>query len=227
MKILKLRIKTADDWQAVVGRPDGAGSTAAAATLGAPPAAAATDASATIFVPTTDPLAAGDDVMVEVTSPSLPNKVLIRGLVAAWRPALPRLRVRAGATVQLAAAEAHKRSFVDDALSGRRTDVPRRRHDRFPVTVAVKYRIGQDPQQHESELHEVSAGGAMLATSTPLALGTEVILEVLPPGSAAPMTIAARVSYHTPSGGSGLKFVYRDGDGSRRLRELVRRLVAT
>ena len=73
----------------------------------------------------------------------------------------------------------------------------------------------------------MSAGGAMLATATPLALGTEVILEVLPPGAAAPMTIAARVSYHTPTGGSGLKFVYRDGDGSRRLRELVRRLIAS
>ncbi|HVV86012.1 MAG TPA: PilZ domain-containing protein [Kofleriaceae bacterium] len=210
MKILKLRIKTADDWQAVVGRPD-----------------ATADGAATIFVPTTDPLAAGDDVMVEVTSPSLPNKVLIRGLVSAWRPALPRLRVRAGATVQLPAAEAHKRSFVDDALSGRRTDVPRRRHDRFPVTVGVRYRIGQNPEQHTSELSEVSAGGAMLATPSPLALGTEVILEVTPPGSAAPMTIAARVSYHTPAGNSGLKFVYRDGDGSRRLRELVRRLIAT
>ena len=210
MKILKLRIKTADDWQAVVGRPD--------------PSA---DGSATIFVPTTDPMAAGDDVMVEVTSPSLPNKVLIRGLVSAWRPALPRLRVRAGATVQLPAAEAHKRSFVDDALSGRRTDVPRRRHDRFPVTVAVRYRIGQSPEQFTGELSEVSAGGAMLNTSTPLPLGTEVILEVTPPGSAAPMTISSKVSYHTPTGGSGLYFVYRDGVGSRRLRELVRRLVAT
>lgn len=227
MKILKLRIKTADDWQAVVGRTDGAASAASATSAATGVPGGAADGSATIFVPTTDPLAAGDDVMVEVTSPSLPNKVLIRGLVSAWRPALPRLRVRAGATVQLAAAEAHKRSFVDDALSGRRTDVSRRRHDRFPVTVPVKYRIGQDPQQHESELHEVSAGGAMLATATPLALGTEVILEVLPPGSAAPMTIAARVSYHTPTGGSGLKFVYRDGDGSRRLRELVRRLIAS
>ena len=210
MKILKLRIKTADDWQAVVGPPD-----------------ATADGAATIFVPTTDPMAAGDDVMVEVTSPSLPNKVLIRGLVAAWRPALPRLRVRAGATVQLPAGEAHKRDFVHNALSGRRTDVPRRRHDRFPVTVPVRYRIGQDPAQHESTLSEVSAGGAMLNTTEPLALGTEVILEVAPPGSVAPMTIASKVSYHTPGGGTGLKFVYRDGDGSRRLRELVRRLVAT
>lgn len=210
MKILKLRIKTAEDWQTVVGSPD--------ATAGG---------TATIFVPTTDPMVAGDDVMVEVTSPSLPNKVLIRGLVAAWRPALPRLRVRAGATVQLPAAEAHKRDFVHDALSGRRTDVPRRRHDRFPVTVAVRYRIGQDPAQHDSTLSEVSAGGGMLNTTEPLALGTEIILEVAPPGSVAPMTISSKVSYHTPGGGTGLKFVYRDGDGSRRLRELVRRLVAT
>ena len=41
------------------------------------------------------------------------------------------------------------------------------------------------------------------------------------------VSIAARVSYHTPTGGCGLKFVYRDGDGSRRLRVLVRRLIAS
>jgi hypothetical protein len=65
----------------------------------------------------------------------------------------------------------------------------------------------------------------MLTTETPLPMGQDVIIEVAPPGSVAPMTIQSRVSYHVPTGGTGLKFLYRDGDGSRRLRELVRRLV--
>ena len=42
---------------------------------------------------------------------------------------------------------------------------------------------------------------------------------------AAPMSIAGKVAYHAP-GGTGLKFVYRDGGGSRRIRELIRRIRA-
>ena len=66
------------------------------------------------------------------------NKVLIRGSVQAWRPALPRMRVRAGATVQIDADEQIKLTFLHDVLSGKRTDVPRRRHHRLPVSFACR-----------------------------------------------------------------------------------------
>src|SRR5262249_54476910 len=131
------------------------------------------------------------------------------------------------ATVRFADGEDHKQTFVTETLGGKRTGVPRRRHDRFPVTINVKYRVGQSPDVRDGALSEISAGGAMLSTDSPLPLGTDVIIEGVPPGSAAPMTIQSRVSYHVPSGGTGLKFLYRDGDGSRRLREMVRRLVAS
>jgi len=49
------------------------------------------------------------------------------------------------------------------------------------------------------------------------------VLELLPPGGAAPMPITGRVAYHTSSA-TGLKFIYRDGGGSRRIRELIRRI---
>lgn len=205
MRLLRLRVRSADEWRTLV---DG----------GVAPG--------TLFVPTTDRVGDGEEVLVEVTAPALPNKVVFRGAVHSWRPALPRLRVRAGASVHFADGEAHKRQFIDDALEGLRNDVPRRRHDRFPVTVEVRYRVGASVDAQPGELTEVSAGGAMLVTSTPLPLGEDVILEIVPPGAAAPMTLAAKVSYHTPSGGTGLRFVSRDGDGARRLRELVRRLVA-
>src|SRR4029453_923847 len=65
-----------------------------------------------LFCPTTTPLRAGTPVICELTVPALPNKVLIRGTVRAWRPALPRLRVRAGATVEFATEEAEKRDFI-------------------------------------------------------------------------------------------------------------------
>ena len=206
MNILRLRIKSADEWREL----------APSDSVGEP-----------IFVPTTDELKAGEQVIVEISSNLLPNKVLIRGSVQAWRPALPRMRVRAGATVQLDNDEQTKLTFLHDVLSGKRTDVPRRRHHRLPVQFACRYRVANSPGFVDSAISEIGVGGALLTTSEPLPLDTELTLEVTPPGAAAPIAIAGRVSYHAPSGGSGLRFVSRDGDGDRRLRELIRRLRAS
>ncbi len=206
MVILRLRIKTVDEWKEL-----------APGTVVAEP----------IFVPTTDELQAGQLVIVEVSSALLPNKVLIRGAVQAWRPALPRMRVRAGATVQLDSEEQIKLTFLNDVFSGKRTDVSRRGHSRLPVQFACRYRITNQPSYIDSAISEIGVGGALLTTQAPLPLETELTVEVTPPGAAAPLAIAGRVSYHAPSGGSGLRFVSRDGDGDRRLRELVRRLRAS
>lgn len=206
MNILRLRIKSADEWREL---------------------APSENVAEPIFVPTTDELKSGEQVIVEISSNLLPNKVLIRGAVQAWRPALPRMRVRAGATVQLDVDEQVKLTFLHDVLSGKRTDVPRRRHHRLPVQFACRYRVANSPSFVDSAISEIGVGGALLTTNTPLPLDTELTLEVTPPGAAAPIAIAGRVSYHAPSGGSGLRFVSRDGDGDRRLRELIRRLRAS
>ena len=93
-----------------------------------------------LFVPTTTPLKNGEDVVVEIFCEGLPNKVMIRGEVKSWRPALPRLRVRAGALVGFPPEEDEKRQFLLAALSGE--VVPRkRRHTRLPVDVPVRYRL--------------------------------------------------------------------------------------
>jgi hypothetical protein len=39
-----------------------------------------------------------------------------------------------------------------------------------------------------------------------------------------PISISGKVAYHSNGGGTGVKFVYRDAGGSRRLRELIRRM---
>jgi Tfp pilus assembly protein PilZ len=180
----------------------------------------------TLFVATTKPLDAGEDVIVELVCDGLPNKVLIRGQVVSWRPALPRLRVRAGATVAFAAEEDEKRRFVLAALSGE-VRPPKRKHTRIPVAVPVRYRVPGTTDVQQGHLTEISVGGALLkAGDGSPDLGTEVVLELLPPGGAAPMSIAGRVAYHAPNG-TGLKFVYRDGGGSRRIRELIRRIRAS
>jgi hypothetical protein len=206
MVILRLRIKSPGEWRELA------------------PGESAVEP---IFVPTTDELVPGQAVIVEVSSLLLPNKVLIRGTVQAWRPALPRMRVRAGATIALEPEEQTKLSFLHEVLEGKRTGVPRRRHHRLPVQVSCRYRIANSPAFVDSAISEIGVGGALLTTPSPLPIDTELTLEVTPPGAAAPIAIAGRVSYHVPTGGSGLRFVTRDGDGDRRLRELIRRLRAS
>lgn len=206
MVILKLRIRSADEWRELA------------------PGETVTEP---VFVPTTDELETGQSVIIEVASALLPNKVLVRGTVAAWRPALPRMRVRAGATVDLVPDEQIKLTFLHEVFAGKRTDVPRRRHHRLPVSVTCRYRLPNTASYVDSAISEIGVGGALLTTQEPLPIDTEVTVEVVPPGAAAPIAIAGRVSYHVPSGSSGLRFVSRDGDGDRRLRELIRRLRAS
>jgi len=206
MRILKLRIRSAEEFEGLYQKDLVRGG---------------------LFVPTTSALEAGETVVIELAAPVLPNKVLIRGNVKSWRPALPRLRVRAGAVVEFDPDEASKRDFVRDALTGKRTDLPRRKHNRLPVQIPVRYRLAKTASYVEGAISEISVGGAMLNTTEPLPLESDVIVEIVPPGAAAPIAISSRVSYQVPTGGTGLRFLSRDGDGSRRLRELVRRLRTT
>jgi hypothetical protein len=129
--------------------------------------------------------------------------------------------------VQLDNEEQTKLTFLHEVLSGKRTDVSRRRHHRLPVQFTCRYRLANSPTFVDSAISEIGVGGALLTTQAPLPIDTELTLELTPPGAAAPIAIAGRVSYHAPTGGSGLRFVSRDGDGDRRLRELVRRLRAS
>ncbi|MCG8419656.1 MAG: PilZ domain-containing protein [Proteobacteria bacterium] len=177
-----------------------------------------------LFCPTTTPLEDGQAVVIELSVPALPNKVLIRGVVRSWRPALPRLRVRAGAVVEFMPEEEPKRKFVLETLAGTRGPSPRRKHTRLPVDIEVRYRLTDDASFSRTRLTEISVGGAMLSTTEPLPLDADVILEITPPGAVSAIAISGKVAYHGPTGGTGLKFVYRDGGGSRRLRELIRRL---
>jgi Tfp pilus assembly protein PilZ len=203
MRILKLRLRTNSEFESSYQRELKGGG---------------------LFCPTTSSLEPGEAVIVELSAPALPNKVLLRGVVRSWRPALPRLRVRAGAIVEFSNSEAEKRDFVLGVMKGDAAAGPKRKHMRLPVAVPVRYRTTESADFQESVLGEISVGGAMLGTTTALPLESDLILEVIPPGAVRPIPISGKVTYHLPNGGTGLKFLYRDAGGSRRLRELVRRL---
>ena len=202
MNILRVRCQSAEEFRSLyqADQPDGG-----------------------LFCPTTKELPHGTAVVIELVCKALPNRVLIRGTVVSWRPALPRLRVRAGAMVKFAAEEAQKRDFVLETLGGKRTPTPRRKHTRIPIALPARIRVGADADGVAADLREISVSGALLAASVQPPLGTEVVLELIPPGGMKPMDISGRVLYHAGPDQTGIKFLFREGGGSRRLRELVRR----
>lgn len=177
-----------------------------------------------LFCPTTTEYTVGDEVVVELNVEGLPNKVMLKAHVVWWRPALPRLRVRAGALVELDEGEAPKREFILGIVSGVRKDARRRRHTRLPVMVPVRWRPAGSVDERQASISEVSVGGALLKTDEVLALGDEVILELTTPGGSVPISISGKVTYLSNGDGCGIKFLYRDGGGSRRIREVIRRI---
>jgi Tfp pilus assembly protein PilZ len=178
------------------------------------------------FCPTTTELAVGTPVVVEMACDGLPNKVLIRGTVTAWRPALPRMRVRAGATVAFNADESAKRDFVVQTLRGSRPPTRKRKHTRIPIGIPAKVRMTTDLEATDAELREISVSGGLLLGTLQPPIGTELVLEITPPGSEASFDLSGRVVYHAGPDQTGVRFLYREGGGSRRLRELVRRFRA-
>jgi Tfp pilus assembly protein PilZ len=176
-----------------------------------------------VFCPTTTELAPGTQVVVEMACDGLPNKVLIRGKVTAWRPALPRMRVRAGATVAFDPDERAKRDFMLETLRGTRPVTRKRKHTRIPIGIACRLRISAGMDLIEAQLREISVSGGLVVGPVQPPIGTDVVLEIAPPGSEAPFDLSGRVVYHAGENQTGVRFIYREGGGSRRLRELVRR----
>ncbi len=177
-----------------------------------------------LFCPITAPLKEGQRVVVEVHFPELPNKMLVRGRVVWWRAALPRLRVRAGAQITFDKEDLETLSFLKGMAQGEAAEAVRRRHARIPVTVDVRFRKSDSSDFFKAQLHDISIGGALLISEEELVSGDDLIIELTTPGGASPMDIAAKVT-HCGAEGTGVRFIYRDGGGSQRLREVVRRLI--
>ena len=72
-----------------------------------------------------------------------------------------------------------KLTFLHDVFSGKRTDVPRRGHSRLPVQFAVRYRVANTSSFVDSAISEIGVGGALLTTTEPLPIETELTLEVV------------------------------------------------
>lgn len=177
-----------------------------------------------LFCPTTSPMTEGEFAVVEILFPELPNKMMLRGKVMWWRSALPRRRVRAGALVAFLEGDKNTTDFILAIARGEEKPAIKRRHPRIPVSFSINWRLQNAAVARAGELRDISIGGALLVSEETPAVGEEIIIELTTPGAASPMDIAAKVT-HQSAEGTGIKFLYRDGGGSVRLREVVRRII--
>jgi uncharacterized protein (TIGR02266 family) len=180
-----------------------------------------------IFYPTREAIPLGEPVLVEIRFPELCNKQLLRGFIAWRRAGKHRTKLRAGLGIEFLPAESKRRDFCIAVAKGEIVDMITRRHRRLPVTLSADWRVVLDRETHHSHIEDIGPGGAFLRTTEFLPPGTEIVLDVTPPGSLRPLEIAGRVAWtrHTEGEeGIGIEFKTRDAGGTRRLKELVRRL---
>ena len=180
-----------------------------------------------LFYPTREAIPVGEPLVVEIRFPGLANKQMVRGFVAWRRAGKHRTKLRAGLGVEFHHAEARRRDFLISVAKGEIVDMVTRRHRRLPVQLVANWRVVYDRETRHSHLEDIGPGGAFLRTTNFLPPGTEVVLEVTPPGSLRPLDIAGKVAWtrHTEGEeGIGIEFKTRDAGGTRRLKELVRRL---
>ncbi len=206
MRILKARFKSAGDLLAAVQNDLSGGG---------------------LFVATREVRHPGEPVLVEVRFPELVDRMLLRGTVAWRRPGRAKER-QGGVAVEFAADEKHKLEFMLAVARGEKQ--PRlvaRNHRRLPVTLRVDWRVREERAKFTSTTLDIGPGGAFIRTVEVYPVGTPLVLELTPPGAAAPLDIEARVAWRRTDPGSeglGIEFRCRDTGGLRRLKELVRRL---
>jgi uncharacterized protein (TIGR02266 family) len=182
-----------------------------------------------VFFPTREAVDIGLPVLVEVRLPPLPQKVMIRGTVGWRRAGRHRAKLRAGLGIEFHPGDAVRRDFLLAAARGEVGDLVVRRHARLPVAIPADWRIASERNAFRGHIEDIGPGGAFIRSSEPVTPGTAVVVDVVPPGGVLPLAIAGRVAWarRTPSDeGFGVEFRVRDAGGSRRLKELVRRLEA-
>ena len=179
-----------------------------------------------LYCRTRSPLAVGEELVVEVSFPGLPNRTLMRGTVAAVR------RGR-GAWIRLHAGDAHTRDFLLGLARGELApgDQVERGHRRIPVSLPVTCHIEEidDPPTERllGTTHDVGGGGAWVQSAEPPAVGTRVSL-VLGPMAAAGETfrLDGRVAWIRRDAGPtgfGVRFDSRQSRDAPRLRAMLRR----
>lgn len=182
-----------------------------------------------LFFPTREQALVGETVLAEVRFPELGDRLLVRSFVAWRRAARVREGIPAGLGIEFCSSEQHKRDFLlavaREEMSSR---VVARNHRRIPVELRVEWYVKDERTRRNAVCEDIGAGGAFLRTDEQRPSGTQVVVELTPPGGLTPLAVEGRVAWERRVPGRegfGVEFRCRDTGGLRRLKELCRRLV--
>jgi Tfp pilus assembly protein PilZ len=183
-----------------------------------------------LFFPTRRALAIGELVVVSIRLGKRRSPMLLRGHVVWRRPGKHRTKTKAGIGIEFLPSEAQTRDYLLAVARGDTAEMVARRHQRLPVELPVTWQISGELQDNVGILRDIGRGGAFVRTDGAESVvlnETDVVLKVSPPGAEVAMPLSARVCWIGQPGGEagfGVEWKARDAGGSRRIKELVRRI---
>jgi len=182
-----------------------------------------------VFCPTRSKLQVGDPVAVKVRLGRRQPPMMIYGRVAWRRPGKHLLKIRAGIGVEFLPGEQAKCEYLLDMARSGASVRSRRRHERIPVDLTITWRPLGNNEGLQGKLRDVGRGGAFVLSTASVPHGSQVVLEIAPPGAEVPMAFIGRVAWTGKAGEEnvfGIEWRARDAGGGRRIKELVRRLTS-
>ena len=183
-----------------------------------------------VFCPTRSKLQVGDLLTVKVRMGRRQPPMTLYGRVAWRRPGRHLLKIRAGIGVEFLPGEQAKCEYLLEMARSGPSVRSRRRHERIPVDLPIGWHPVGSTEGLEGKLRDVGRGGAFVLSTATVPHGSQVVLEIVPPGAQVPMAFIGRVAWTGKTGAEnvfGIEWRARDAGGGRRIKELVRRLTAS
>jgi uncharacterized protein (TIGR02266 family) len=179
------------------------------------------DASRTLVAHTKTEAEIGENLLVEISFPNLPNRPLLRATCCGL--------VTGGLRLELDEADGPTREFLVKLARGEPAhDAIHREHKRIPTTLPVEFQVGHQAKV-SSHVEDLSAGGCFVRTDHPPHIGESVMLEITPPDETPPLKLSGMVAWVRAGKepGFGVEFDAPETPDGRRLRMMLRRAVGT
>lgn len=159
----------------------------------------------------------GERVLLEVSFPGLPNRVLVRADVVG-------IAFEHGLRFAISPDDDLTRDFLVGLAGGeiRVESTVHRDHARFPAALGASWQVDDGPTT-AATVEDLSAGGAFVLAETPPAMGATVSVTITTPAGEH-LALTGHVAWirHGKHPGFGVDFVPATGDVGRRLRALLR-----
>ena len=165
----------------------------------------------------------GEQIILEIGYPGLPNRILTRTIAVATK----RKPDGEEQVFQFCDGEEHKRDFLIAVAAGRASASWKRRHRRFPMRMPARFVVeGEDvPLRGDAETEDMGSGGISLKTSRTLPDGAKVTIVLEPGDGSEELEFTGRVVWNRKDEtvtGVGVQFDSLGGDQMKRLRLMIR-----